>query len=68
MLGAEMQRRAGKAVQNVKEGLSQGLGSSIDDWMYEFGERKSPELQPALIGEAGAWKYGGGVSGQQVNV
>ncbi len=54
----------------MREGLSQGLGSSVDDWMYEFGERKKPELQPSLLAERlDSWRFGkGGVSGPQVNV
>ncbi|BDA42803.1 hypothetical protein COCOBI_03-6960 [Coccomyxa sp. Obi] len=66
----EMQRRAGEAMQNMREGLSQGLGSTVDDWMYEFGERKNPELQPSLLSQpVDNWRFGkGGVSGAQVNV
>ena len=65
-----MQRRAGEAVQNMREGLSQGLGSTVDDWMYEFGERKNPEMQPSLLSQpVDTWRFGkGGVSGAQVNV
>lgn len=62
-------------MQNVRDGLSQGLGSSIDDWLYEFGQHTSPELQPALLEPlrqpAAYWRFGNGgrqVSSQQVNV
>lgn len=65
---AEMQRRAGEVVQSMREGLTQGLGSTVNDWMYEFGERKTPE--PSLLSQRlDSWRFGkGGVSGPQVNV
>ncbi|KAK9909614.1 hypothetical protein WJX75_005137 [Coccomyxa subellipsoidea] len=64
----EMQRRAGEVVQSMREGLTQGLGSTVNDWMYEFGERKTPE--PSLLSQRlDSWRFGkGGVSGPQVNV
>ncbi len=62
-------------MQSMREGLSQGLGSTIDDWLYEFGQSTSPELQAAVLEQvaqpAGKWRLSGAarqVSSQQVNV